>query len=57
VARTVRELGRGGMGVVYEAIQEILGRRMALEVLPFHQFLDPRLLERFRREAQTAALL
>jgi serine/threonine protein kinase/WD40 repeat protein len=55
--RLVREIGRGGMGVVYEAIQISLGRRVALKVLPFAAALDPRHLQRFRNEAQAAAHL
>ncbi|MEM1304026.1 MAG: protein kinase, partial [Planctomycetota bacterium] len=55
--RLVRELGRGGMGVVYEAIQESLGRRVAVKVLPTGSLNNPRMLERFRREARTAASL
>jgi serine/threonine protein kinase len=55
--RMVREVGRGGMGVVYEAEQISLGRRVALKVLPFAATLDPRQLQRFRTEAQAAALL
>jgi hypothetical protein len=51
----VRELGRGGMGVVYEAVQRSLNRRVALKVLPFAAALDARQLRRFQNEAQAAA--
>ncbi len=53
----IREIGRGGMGVVYEAMQLSLGRRVALKVLPFAAALDPRQLQRFKNEAQAAAHL
>ncbi|HEV3021693.1 MAG TPA: serine/threonine-protein kinase [Pirellulales bacterium] len=55
--RIVREIGRGGMGVVYEADQLSLGRRVALKVLPFASVLDSRQLQRFKNEAQAAASL
>ena len=55
--RLVREVGRGGMGVVYEAEQISLGRRVALKVLPFAAALDARQLQRFKNEAQAAASL
>lgn len=55
--RIVRELGRGGMGIVYEAEQLSLGRRVALKVLPFAAALDPKQLQRFKNEAQAAAHL
>ena len=55
--RIIREIGRGGMGVVYEAEQMALGRRVAVKVLPFAALLDPRQLERFKNEARAAAML
>jgi serine/threonine protein kinase/WD40 repeat protein len=53
----LREVGRGGMGVVYEAQQLSLGRHVAIKVLPSHALLDPRQLRRFQREARSAARL
>jgi serine/threonine protein kinase len=55
--RILREVGRGGMGVVYEAVQESLGRHVALKVLPMHGRIDPVQMERFRLEARSAAKL
>ena len=55
--RIVREIGRGGMGVVYEAVQMSLGRRVALKILPFASGLDARTRQRFQTEAQAAAQL
>ncbi len=53
--RVLREIGRGGMGVVYEAEQESLGRRVALKVLPHNIAKDEKSLLRFQREARAAA--
>jgi tetratricopeptide (TPR) repeat protein len=55
--RLLREVGRGGMGVVYEAEQVSLNRRVAVKVLPFAIALDPRQLQRFKNESQAAAQL
>jgi serine/threonine protein kinase/Flp pilus assembly protein TadD len=55
--RILHEAGRGGMGVVYEAVQISLSRRVALKVLPFAAAMDPKQLQRFKNEAQAAAHL
>ncbi len=53
----VREVGRGGMGVVYEARQVALDRRVALKVLSTGAAIDARAVQRFRLEAQVASWL
>ncbi|MDA1161834.1 MAG: protein kinase [Planctomycetota bacterium] len=55
--RIIREIGHGGMGVVYEAEQESLGRRVALKVLSPATLNSPKSIRRFRREAETVARL
>ncbi len=55
--RIVREVGKGGMGVVYEAEQVSLGRHVALKILPNAALLDPKARRRFEREARSAARL
>jgi len=52
-----REIGRGGMGVVYLAREVRLDRPVAIKLLPPSKTVDPRLRERFLREARTAAKL
>ncbi len=55
--RNVREIGRGGMGVVYEAVQESLNRPVALKILSRIDTADPIKIRRFHIEAQAAACL
>jgi WD40 repeat protein/serine/threonine protein kinase len=55
--RIIREIGHGGMGVVYEAEQVSLGRHVALKVLPKQLLVDGRTKRRFEREARAAAKL
>ena len=53
----LREIGRGGMGIVYEAEQVSLGRRVALKVLLHHAAASSKQRRRFQREARAAARL
>jgi WD40 repeat protein/serine/threonine protein kinase len=55
--RIIREVGKGGMGIVYEAEQVSLGRHVALKLLPKTLLLDARAKRRFEREAKSAAKL
>jgi eukaryotic-like serine/threonine-protein kinase len=55
--RILHEIGRGGMGIVYEAEQVSMGRRVAVKVLPFAALVDERMLARFRNEVRAAATL
>ncbi len=55
--RLIRQIGQGGMGVVYEAEQLSLGRRVAVKVLPFAAMLNDQHRKRFYNEARAAATL
>ena len=55
--RILRQLGRGGMGVVYEAEQISIPRRVALKILPLASLVDPRALQRFKNEVAAVATL
>ncbi|MEJ2111119.1 MAG: serine/threonine-protein kinase [Acidobacteriota bacterium] len=50
-----KEIGRGGMGIVYEAVRITDQKRVALKVLPLHSHLETKSLERFFREARITA--
>ena len=53
----IRELGRGGMGIVYEAEQLTVERRVAVKLLPFAALADPTRLQRFKNEVRAAGAL
>lgn len=53
----IREVGRGGMGVVFEAVHQSLGRRVAVKIMRRRDIDDEKYVARFRREAQSAAKL
>ena len=53
----IRPIGRGGMGIVYKAVQLSLDRSVAVKVLPFAALLNPKQRKRFQNEARAAATL
>jgi serine/threonine protein kinase len=53
----IREIGRGGMGIVFEAVHQSLGRRVAVKVMRNRDIDDEKYIARFRREARSAAKL
>jgi len=55
--RLIRKIGQGGMGTVFEAIQEDLDRRVAVKILPKMLVADREMIQRFRREAKAVARL
>ena len=55
--RLLREIGRGGMGVVYEAEDVLINRRVAVKLLPFAALLDQKQIARFQNEARAAGQL
>src|SRR5690348_1463464 len=55
--RILEEIGKGGMGVVYRALDEHLNREIAIKVLPPGALQDERARKRFRKEAQSLSQL
>ena len=55
--KLMREIGRGGMGIVYEAVQTTLDRRVAVKILPFAAVADAQRLKRFQNEIRAAGSL
>jgi len=55
--RLEQEIGKGGMGVVYAAVDTRLGRRVAIKILPSEATADPDRKRRFLQEARAASAL